>query len=158
MKTSTMTYTFGTAAVILGFLGGTGCTKFTVKTPQGFVVLKEKRNVRVLVSPDNTIIAVRAWDNHPKGDLSFWSATIKRDFANVRAYGFIEANSVKTDHGGQGRLLHFTGGYRGGLYDYYLALFVKGDTIYTVELVCRHKHVKQYLPAFQRVMRSLKFG
>ena len=143
-------------AMVLLAATSSACTRFEAKTPKGFVVLKSGRNERIFVSPDNTLVAVRVWKNRPKGDVAFWAETLKRDFTKVRGYGFEREENVRAASGHRGRLLHFTGGYRGARYDYFLAVFVRGNRILTVEFVCRHERLGRYLPAFRHVLETLR--
>ncbi len=143
-------------ALGLAFIVQAGCSRFKVSVPSGFVTLKRARSRQVLVSADNTVIVVREWKNRPKGDGSFWTATLRRDFEKVRGYKFVGSKPAKSNRGMKGTTLHFQGAYRGGMYDYFVTLFVLPDWIYTVEMLAQHRKTDKYSPAFQKVVATLE--
>ncbi|MCD6499994.1 MAG: hypothetical protein J7M25_16995 [Deltaproteobacteria bacterium] len=143
------------ALLIVTVLGG--CHGFSVKTPGNFVRLKRTSRRVVQVAPDNTVIVTRMWKNNPKGDASFWTQTVRRDFEKVRGYTFVGMGAVKTASGLNGKELRFEGAYRGGVYAYRVALFVTGDFILSVELLAQKKAAAKYEKSYKEVVASLKF-
>ncbi len=133
-----------------------GCSRFSVAVPSGFVTLKRARSRQVMVSADNTLIVVREWKNHPKGDMTFWRDTLRRDFEKVRGYKFVDSKAASMKSGRKGVTMHFQGAYRGGMYDYFVTVFVLPDWIYTVEMLSQHKKTDKYLPAYHKVVSALK--
>ena len=144
------------AAVVFLLFSQVGCSRFAVEVPSGFVTLKKARSRQVLVSADNTLIVVRAWKNHPKGGLAFWQATLRRDFEKVRAYKFVDTKPAVSGQGHKGVTMHFQGAYRGGMYDYFITLFVQPKWLYTVEMLAQHKRTERYLSGYFQVVKSLE--
>ena len=144
------------AVFVFVLLAQAGCSRFAIKVPSGFVTLKKGETRQVLVSSDNTLIVVRAWKNHPKGGLPFWQATLRRDFEKVRAYKFVDTKPAVSARGNKGVTMHFQGAYRGGMYDYFITLFVLPEWIYTVEMLAQHKQTDQYLSGYSKVVKSLE--
>ncbi len=142
----------------MALLAGSGCGPlFQVSRPEGFVLLKKKENLRVFVAPDNSLLAVRAWRNKPKGDLGFWAQVVERDFVKVRGYKLVKVSDVTVASGRRGKLFHFQGAFHGGMYDYFLALFVGKGHIVTAELLCLARRTERYRKAFDQAVASLRF-
>lgn len=148
-------------ALLVGLLsiavfGVTGCKTFKVKTPSGYVTFKRKSNYYRAVSPDNAVIVVQSWKNKPKGSLSFWVETVKRDFVKVRGYKFVKIAAVEAKKGSKGKRLWFESSYRGQMFSYQVSLFVTKKRIYAVESMVEKKSIKRHRKAFQKVIGSLE--
>ena len=119
-------------------LATTGCASrtFVASTPAGFVDLGTKypEGEYRATTADGVIIGVRAFDNDPRGPLSFWSRTIERRMREMGGYALISRKEVN----GRGVLqkgVSFRFGHDEGkepfIYD--LTIFVTSERVYVIE-------------------------
>jgi len=114
---------------------GVACTPFRVVTPAGLVELPDQApayDYRA-TSPDGLVLAVRAIDHEPRGDLAFWEKTIERRLRLQGGYALLETRSVKAKSGLSGRQLRFGHDEGASPHLYLLTLFVDDDHIFLVE-------------------------
>jgi hypothetical protein len=111
---------------LLLLLAFAGCTHFKASTPAGFVELpdQEPRYDYRASTHDGVVLAVRAIDNDPRGDLDFWSQAIELRLRQQGGYALLETRPVKDARGLAGRQLRFGHDQGARPHLYYLTLFV----------------------------------
>jgi hypothetical protein len=123
-----------TLVLALTALSG-ACASFRATTPGGFVELPDQEpsfDYRA-TTHDGVVLAVRALDNEPRGDESFWSQAIELRLRQQGGYALLESRPVTCASGLAGRQLRF--GHDEGTrpHLYYLTLFVTKRRIFLVE-------------------------
>lgn len=109
-----------------------GCTHApNLATPAGFVRLDDSRYDYRATTAEGVVIAVREFDNDPRGDLGFWAGALQARLA--RAYTPSSVHEVESLAGWQGRQLRFTTTREGRPHGYWATVFVRGGTVYLVE-------------------------
>lgn len=114
-----------------------GCGQpFHHKTPSGFVELEDQEdkgyNYRA-VSADGTVLAVRALENKPKGELAFWADAIRNHMRQQGGYAHLATRDLKTRSGLVGKQLRFGHDRSQKPHLYYVTVFVTDDYIYVLE-------------------------
>ena len=103
---------------------GCGATQLNHPTPKGFVELDARRPYHYrAVTADGLVLAARAIDHDPKGEVSFWTTAVANQLRRA-GYALLEERDVQTDSGLAGKQLRFghDEGQRPHLY--YVTLFV----------------------------------
>jgi hypothetical protein len=119
----------------LAWLGGCGHA-FEVSTPPGFVELKEQQDAGYAyraTSADGLVIAVRQFDNDPKGEISFWEQAIENQLRQRAGYSLLDKRDAKSADGTPGRQLRFGHDEGKTPHLYYVTLFVNDRHIYLIE-------------------------
>lgn len=119
----------------LASLGACGAS-FQHPTPSGFVELEDQDDQGYdyrAVSADGTVLAVRALDHEPKGEMSFWTEAIANHMRRRAGYALLSTKEVTTRSGLKGKQLRF-GHDRGKTpHLYYVTVFVTEDKIFVLE-------------------------
>jgi hypothetical protein len=122
--------------VALGAALTAGCGHpFVAATPPGFVDLGDRypRNEYRATTADGVVIGVRAWDNDPHGELSFWTRALERRMRDLGGYALLEKRDVAARGGLTGVAMRFGHDEGKTPYLYTVALFVTDKKIYVVE-------------------------
>lgn len=122
-------------ALCLVGLSVLGCRPFEAHTPSGFVELdedSEKYDYRATTA-DGVVIAIRALDHEPKGELAFWVAAIERQLREWNGYALLETRDVKTNQGLTGKQLRFGRDEGSVAHLYYVTLFVTKKKLFVIE-------------------------
>ncbi len=117
-------------------LAATGCGHpFVPATPPGFVDLGDKypHGEYRATTADGVVIGIRAWDNDPKGELSFWSRALELRMRDSGGYALLEKHAVAARGGLTGVAMRFGHDEGKTPYLYTIALFVTEKKIYLVE-------------------------
>lgn len=119
----------------LGLCSGCGGHPFIPATPQGFVDLGDRYpdGEYRATTADGVVIGVRAFDNDPKGELSFWSRALERRMRSVGGYALIDKKDVQNRGGLTGVELRFGHDEGKDPYLYDIALFVTDKKIFLIE-------------------------
>lgn len=122
-------------AVIL--LTASGCgSSFEHRTPSGFVELEDQEDLGYdyrATSADGTVLAVRAMDNEPRGELGFWADAIRNRMRRQAGYAHLETRDVKTRSGLAGKQLRFGHDRSQKPHLYYITVFVTADRLFVLE-------------------------
>jgi hypothetical protein len=113
-----------------------GCGRpFVPATPPGFVDLGDRygRNEYRATTADGVVIGIRAFDNDPKGEASFWSRTLERRMREMAGYALLDKRDVATASGLKGVQMRFGHDEGKTPYVYTLALFVTDDKVFVIE-------------------------
>jgi hypothetical protein len=104
---------------------------FRATAPQGFADYDDWFGFRA-VSPEGVVYRVRAEDNDPKAELSFWREALKKRMLDA-GYTFISDGDIKAN-GRAGYLLELAAPQGPMDYSYLVALFVDGDKLVVAEV------------------------
>jgi hypothetical protein len=120
----------------LAGLAGSGCGRsFVPATPSGFVDMGDRypEGEYRATTADGVVIGIRAWDNDPKGELSFWARVLERRMHETGGYALLDKRDVSARGGLTGVALRFGHDEGKTPYLYTLALFVTDKKIYVFE-------------------------
>jgi hypothetical protein len=108
---------------------------FVPATPPGFVDMgmRYPDGEYRATTADGVVLGVRAWDNDPKGELSFWSRTLELRMREQGGYALLDKKSVAARGGLTGVAMRFGHDEGKTPYLYTVALFVTDKKIYVVE-------------------------
>jgi hypothetical protein len=125
----------GRGALLVAALVFGGCVPFRVATPPGFVALKDQRpsyDYRA-VSADGVVLAVRAIDHTPRGDLDFWVRAVEKQVRLLGGYALLKKEPVTAAAGLQGTQLRFGHDEGRTPHLYQVTLFVTPARIFLLE-------------------------
>jgi hypothetical protein len=117
-------------------LGATGCGHpFVPATPRGFVDMGDRYpdGEYRATTADGVVIGIRAWDNDPYGELSFWAQALELRMREAGGYALLEKHPVSALRGLTGVAMRFGHDEGKTPYLYTVALFVTKKKIYVVE-------------------------
>lgn len=117
-------------------LATAGCGRpFVAATPAGFVDLGDRYGSHEYraTTADGVILGLRAFDNDPKGEVSFWSRALERRTREMAGYALLDKRDVATASGLKGVQMRFGHDEGKEPYLYYLVLFVTDAKIYLFE-------------------------
>jgi hypothetical protein len=146
------------SALLGSILGGTGCNKFSVQTPQRFVSLERFRTETryKAVSPDNAVIFIRSFEHKDRGSLAFWVEILKKEMTLRKGYKLEKTESVKTGGGHEGRRLTFTSKSGKTPYTYAVALFVTSSWIHSIETAAKAEVYEAHQQDFDQAISSFR--
>jgi hypothetical protein len=133
------------AALVLAALLA-GCSNFVAATPPSFVELSDQRpsyDYRALTA-DGVVLAIRAIDNDPKGDLAFWVEAIENRMRGTGGYALIEKRTVKCLDDHTGTQLRFGHDEGKDPHLYYLTVFVTDKRIFLLEAGGTKAQIERY--------------
>jgi hypothetical protein len=113
-----------------------GCGRpFTAATPQGFLDLGTRYpdGEYRATTPDGVVIGIRAYDNDPRGELSFWSRALERRMREAGGYALIDKRDVRSRDGMTGVEMRFGHDEGKEPYLYDVALFASEKKIFVIE-------------------------
>lgn len=109
-----------------------GCTHGTqFATPPGFVAIDDDAYDFRATNADGVVLAVRAMDNDPSGDLAFWSGAIDRRLR--QHYDAVDVIEVEAESGTPGVQIRYETSHHGRVHRYWATIFVAGDRVILVE-------------------------
>jgi hypothetical protein len=109
--------------------------RFEPATPKGYVVLDEddsQYDYRA-VTAEGVVLAVRALDHEPQGDLGFWVKAVENRMRKHGGYALLETADIKSADGVPGKKLRFGHDEMSSPHIYYVAVFVTEPRIFVVE-------------------------
>ena len=112
-----------------------GCgASFHHRTPKGFVELPDQEAYAYrATSADGVVLAVRALEHEPEGEIDFWTEAITGQLRHRGGYALLDERDVETRGGLAGRQLRFGHDEGDEPHLYYVTVFVTGDTLYLLE-------------------------
>ena len=145
------------ALAAAGSLALIGCGRsFVPATPPGFVDLGENYpdGEYRATTADGAVIGIRAFDNDPKGESSFWARALERRTREMAGYALIDKRDVASRSGLKGVVMRF--GHDEGKvpYVYYLALFVTDAKIFVIEAGGPKDEVAKQEPQIEWAIRN----
>ena len=128
---------YRTITTLLLALAAVGCgPSFELSTPPQFVEIDSEwssYDYRA-TSANGVVIAVRAIEHDPHGDIAFWLQAIKNRMRDRGGYALLDEAPIKSADGVEGVRLRFGHDEEGGApHLYHLSLFVTPSTIYVLE-------------------------
>jgi hypothetical protein len=113
-----------------------GCGKpFVAATPPGFVDLEDRygSNEYRATTADGVVLGARAFDNDPKGEVSFWARAVENRLRDAGGYALLDKRTV-TNRGGQtGTQLRFGHDEGKEPHLYYVTIFASDSRVYVLE-------------------------
>jgi hypothetical protein len=113
-----------------------GCARqFVAATPPGFVELTDRygKNEYRATTADGVVIGVRAFDNEPKGELSFWTRAVENKMRELGGYALLETRQVTSRSGLKGNQLRFGHDEGKEPHLYYVTVFANADRVFLLE-------------------------
>jgi hypothetical protein len=143
-------------SLALAALAG-GCTPPThFRNPSGFVTIDDDDYDQRATNSDGVVIGVRAMDNDPEGDLSFWSGVIDRRLREH--YDAVDVREVESSAGEEGVQIRYETVVGGRLHRYWATIFVQGDRVFLVEAGGDAELFDQHVQAVEEAVLSVDLG
>jgi len=102
MNNITMVRMLTAAVLVVAAVGGTGCATLQMDVPDRFLVIEEEGDSLKAMTPEESKIWVRDFDDDTFGSLTFWRDAVKGDLLKGRGYTLIEETNVKDGLGNDG--------------------------------------------------------
>jgi len=119
-------------------VSGSGCT-IAMVVPDRFLVVQDEWGSKRALTPEESKLWVREFDDDSKGTLAFWSEALKADLIKSRGYTLVEEATVKDANGRAGMSMVLETTLSGRPVREFLAVFVVpgwfSNTIRVVEYV-----------------------
>ena len=108
---------------------------FAAATPPGFVEFEGRYadGEYRAATPDGVVLGIRAFDNEPKGELSFWVRAIQNRLRDQGGYALLETRPVQDRAGLKGTQMRFGHDEEKSPHLYHLVVFVTEDRVYLLE-------------------------
>ncbi|MCC6215733.1 MAG: serine/threonine protein kinase [Polyangiaceae bacterium] len=127
----------GLALALTAGLACAGCgLPFEAATPAGFVELEDQDERGYewrATSADGLVLAVRAKDHEPKGELTFWAKVVENHMRQSGGYALLSKSNVKTTQGVEGTMLRFGHDQGATPHLYWVTVLVTESHIYLLE-------------------------
>jgi hypothetical protein len=141
--------------VLVLALGGCG-RSFSIPTPSGFVDLGSRygSDESRATTPDGAVFGVRAFDNDPKGDVTFWTKAVENRLRDLGGYAILGKRAVVTQEGIEGTELRF--GHDEGTrpYAYVVTLLVTPQKLFLIESAGPKDELDKSMPRLDEAVRS----
>jgi hypothetical protein len=120
---------------LLSLVAGCGGRPFVAATPPGFVDLGDiyGDDEYRAATADGVVLGVRAFENEPKGETSFWAKAIENRMREVGGYALLEKRSVKNRGGLTGTQLRFGRDEAKAPHLYIITIFTTDERVYLLE-------------------------
>ncbi|HEY1100305.1 MAG TPA: hypothetical protein VGF99_15310, partial [Myxococcota bacterium] len=110
------------AAVVVS--AGSGCATITMTPPERFLVVEEECDSLKAMTPEESKIHVRDFDDDTRGSLTFWRDAVKADLMKQRGYLLLDESAVKDGLGNEGIALTMESTIGGRTVKELLAVFI----------------------------------
>lgn len=131
------------AVVLVAATGGLAGCATTMKVPERFLVVDEGGDHLKAITPEESKLWLRDFDDKDRGGLAFWRDALQADLEDNRGYLLVSEGEVKDAAGTPGHEMVLESTVNGRSVRELLALFVYpglfGDTIRVVEYVADKK-------------------
>ena len=133
MKRSICLVVAALAALAPG-LGGCG-KPYVVQTPPGYVEFEDRYDGDEwrAATADGVVLGVRAYDNEPTGDLSFWVRAVQNRLRDQGGYALLGTQRVVDRAGLEGQLMKYGHDEEKTPHVYWIAVYVDGDRVWVLE-------------------------
>lgn len=132
----------------------------TMQVPDRFLVTERGTDELKAITPEETKLWVRDFGDPDRGDLAFWSETLRRDLVDNRGYTLLAEGKVEDAEGNVGRELLLEATIQGRAVREMLALFVYAGTfenrIRVVELVGEKEPFDAVVEEVRAAVRTLE--
>lgn len=157
MNSITMFRALTAAAVIVV---NTGCATLQMDVPDRFLVIEEEGDSLKAMTPEESKIWVRDFDDDTFGSLTFWRDAVKGDLLKGRGYTLIEETAVKDGLGNDGIALVVETSLSGRPVKELLAVFIVpgwfSNTIRVAEFVADKAAFDTEVAAVKSSLSSLR--
>jgi hypothetical protein len=113
-----------------------GCGRpYAAATPPGFVEFEGRYDGDEYraATADGVVLGIRAFDNEPKGELTFWVRAIQNRLRDQGGYALLETRPVQDRGGLKGTQMRFGHDEEKSPHLYHLVVFVTEDRVYLLE-------------------------
>ncbi|MCC7290750.1 MAG: hypothetical protein IT449_01665 [Phycisphaerales bacterium] len=144
-----------TTALICALAPGCVSQQFTL--PKGFVRVQDYVYEVKGVSAKGHAIGLRIHENtDPPGDLDFWTQAVEHQKVDIDGMKLAAREAIRSDAGLDGTLFQFELGEGPGKTGYWVALWVSGRRILTVEAALPAEIAAEEAEAIRKSMRSVR--
>jgi hypothetical protein len=154
-----MTTSHRPAAALLLLVTVAGCAaSFEMQVPQDFVVLEDKSDAydQRATNAHGVVIAVRAVDNDPKGNTTFYVDAIQNRVRALGGYALVERTVVKAATGEEGTQLRFGRDQHGAAHTYWVTVFVTEKRVYVIEAGGRRELFDEALQPVEKAIAAFR--
>ena len=124
--------------------------------PSGFAVFDQSRQVTRALSAEGLLIKVSRHDNVAGGDLSFWTALIRRSLLENRGIKVNDIREVELRDGGLSTIVAGVRGIDDRAYRYMVATAVSGNKVFTYEAWGKASDVAEKLSDLEASIKTIK--
>lgn len=146
------------AASVAACLALSGC--LTMQVPERFLVVDRGVGTLRALTPEDSKIWVRSFDDETKASLAFWKDALKADLIGNRGYTLIDETTIQDGDGHDGILLTLEATLGGQPVRELLAVFVIpgvfDHTIRVAEYVADKAAFEAEAPAVKTALTTLK--
>ncbi len=134
-----------------------GCVSQRFTLPKGFVRVQDYVYEVKGVSAKGHAIGLRVHDNtDPPGDLDFWTQAVEHQKVEIDGMKLAARDAIRSEAGLDGTLFQFELGEGQGRTAYWVALWVSGPRIITVEAALPAEIAADEEEAIKTSMRSVR--
>jgi hypothetical protein len=138
--------------------GASACT--TMTPPERFLVVHEGGSELKAITPEESKLWLRDFDDDDRGGLAFWVDALRKDFKDNRGYVILSEAEVKDAGGTPGHEIVLETTIHGRPVRELLALFVYGglwgDTIRVVEYVAEKEAFDKEVDAVRKSLATIE--
>ena len=133
------------------------CEPFNVDIPKGFVQLEDDNSYAFrAVSPNNSTLGIRYWDNKENGNLDFWYNVVLNYLDKKKGYKFLNDKVYKSINSIEGKSATFESFYKGNTNKYFICVFIGKSDIITVEFTSKSINWKKEFPEIEKVIKNIE--
>lgn len=145
-------------ALALTLVASSSCISFT--PPDRFLVVKNTGSELKAITPEESKLWIRDFDDDDKGGLAFWKDALRADLKDSRGYVVISEGDVKDANGTAGKELVLESTVNGRAVRELLSLFVYpgffNDSIQVVEYVAERASFDKEVDGVRKSITTLK--
>lgn len=146
------------AAIALILIGAAGCggRSFVAATPPGFLDLEDRYgdDEYRATTADGVILGVRAFENKPKGELTFWARSIENRMRDVGGYALLDTREVQARDGLKGTQLRFGHDEAKSPHLYVVSIFANDERIFLLEAGGPKDQMQKLMPQIEWSVRN----
>ena len=137
-----------------------GCATLQMDVPDRFLVIKEEGDSLKAMTPEESRLWVRDFNDDTRGSLTFWRDALRGDLLKGRGYTLIEESTAKDGHGNDGIVLVVETTLSGRPIKELLAVFVVpgwfSNTIRVAEFVADKEAFDAEVAGIRTALSTLK--
>ena len=144
------------ALLLLGCAAAACGRPYAAATPPGFVEFEDRYDGDEYraATADGVVLGVRAFDNEPKGELTFWVRAIQNRLRDQGGYALLETRPVQDRAGLHGTQMRFGHDEEKSPHLYMITVFVSEDRVYLLEAGGQKAQVERLGPQIDWWVKS----
>ena len=145
------------ALLSLAAAGLAGCGRpYAAATPPGFVEFEDRYegDEYRAATPDGVVLGIRAFDNEPKGEITFWVRAIQNRLRDQGGYALLETRPIVDRAGLRGTQMRFGHDEEKSPHLYYLTVFVTEDRVFLLEAGGQKAQIERFGPQIDWWVKS----